>query len=71
MTTMDSMAISKLINFELKIDPKLIAGNYSKSVEGIEESKNEDRTKTYNNLRSTLKESYFQGSLKYGNNFVY
>ena len=71
MQTMDSMAISKMINFEIKIDPKLIATNYSKSKEKIEESKKGDKVKSYKTLRSTLKECYLTGSLKYGNNFIY
>ncbi|MBQ8848161.1 MAG: hypothetical protein IJ003_04380 [Candidatus Gastranaerophilales bacterium] len=69
-TAIDSMTASKLINLDLNINSKLIASQYSSSVAGIEQSAKGDKQKVYRNLRSTMKECYLTGSLKYGNNFV-
>ena len=68
--TADSRTSSILINLDLNINSKLIAGQYSTIVAGIEESAKGDKQKVYKNLRSTLKESYLTGSLKHGNNFI-
>ena len=68
---MDSRTSSILINLDLNLDSGLVASNYSTAVKGIEESKKGDKIKSYKNLRSTLKECYLTGSLKYGNNFIY
>lgn len=68
---MDSRTSSILINLNLNVDSGMIASNYLNSVTGIEESGKGDMIKSYSTLRSTLKECYLTGSLKYGNNFVY
>lgn len=68
---MDSRTSSILINLDLKnITKGLVADKYSSAKAGIEESQSGGAVKSYNNLRSTLRECYFVGSLKYGNNFV-
>lgn len=66
----DSMTGSILINLNLNINSKLVANQYSQSVAKIKESAKGDKIKSYKNLRSTVKESYLTGSLKYGNNFI-
>lgn len=66
----DSMTGSILINLNLNINSKLVASQYSQSVAKIQESAKGDKIKSYKNLRSTVKESYLTGSLKYGNNFI-
>ena len=70
MPTMDSRSISILINLDLNLNSGVVASNYSTAVKGIEESKQGNKVKSYKNLRSTLKECYLTGSLKYGNNFI-
>ena len=70
---MDSRTTSILLNLDLNLDlTKGIANQYLSSKEKIEESIDEKvrKTKTYNSLKSTIKECYLTGSLKYGNNFV-
>lgn len=68
---MDSRTSSILINLDLKnITKGLVANTYSASKAAIEESQTSDNVKSYKSLRSTLRECYFVGSLKYGNNFV-
>ena len=67
---MDSRSISILINLDLNLNSGVVASNYSTAVKGIEESKQGNKVKSYKNLRSTLKECYLTGSLKYGNNFI-
>ena len=67
---LDSRTSSILINLNLNINTKLVASNYLNAVEGIKESSKNGKVKTYKNIRSTLRESYFTGSLKYGNNFI-
>ena len=70
---MDSRTTSILLNLDLNLDlAKGIANQYLDSKEKIKESIDEKirKTKTYNSLKSTIKECYLTGSLKYGNNFV-
>ena len=67
---MDSRTSSILINLNLNLNSGVVASKYSTAVKGIEESKKGDKIKSYKNLRSTLKECYLTGSLKYGNNFI-
>lgn len=67
---MDSRTSSILINLDLNLNSKLIASQYSSSKAEIEEAAKGDKQKVYKNLRQTMKESYWVGSLKYGNNFV-
>lgn len=69
---MDSRTCSILLNLNLSTKPSgAIANKYYEFVTGINKSEKEDATKTYDNLRQTVKECYLTGSLKYGNNFVY
>ena len=70
MPTMDSRTSSILINLDLNTDSSLVASKYLNSIAGIKESGKGDKIKSYKNLRSTLKECYLTGSLKYGNNFI-
>ena len=68
---MDSRTSSILLNLDLSnVTKGLIAGKYSDSKEGITESAKGEHIKSYKNLRSTLRECYLTGSLKYGNNFI-
>lgn len=67
---MDSRTSSILINLNLNLNSGLVASEYSTAIKGIEDSKKGNKVKSYKNLRSTLKECYLTGSLKYGNNFI-
>lgn len=68
---MDSRTSSILINLDLKnLNAAAVANKYMSSKAGIEESQSGAKVKSYKTLRSTLRECYFVGSLKYGNNFV-
>ncbi len=67
---MDSRTSSILINLDLNLNKTFVASTYGASKEKIEQSRSEKREKTYKSLKSALKECYFVGSLKYGNNFV-
>ena len=68
---MDSRTSSILINLDLNLNSGTVAQNYTNSVEGIKESSEGDKIKSYKSLRQTLQECYLTGSLKYGNNFIY
>ena len=70
MPATDSRTSSILINLDLNINSNMVALKYISSIKGIEESKQGDKIKSYKTLRSTLKECYLTGSLKYGNNFI-
>jgi len=66
---MDSRTSSILLNLDIDVNSGLIASCYKTSKTGVEESQNM-KIKSYKTLKSTLKECYLTGSLKYGNNFV-
>ena len=66
----DSRTTSILINLDLNINSKLVANKYITSKSDIEQTQKGVNKKTYKNLRSTLRECYLTGSLKYGNNFI-
>lgn len=67
----DSRTSSILINLNLNLNTSFISNQYCDSASKIEETEKMDTNKkTYNNLRSALRESYLTGSLKYGNGFV-
>ena len=68
--TVDSRTSSILINLNLNLNSSIVASQYSSSVSKIEESANCNNQKIYRSLRSTMKECYLTGSLKYGNNFI-
>lgn len=68
--SVDSRTTSILINLDLNINSKLVANKYITSKSDIEETQHGVNKKTYKNLRSTLRECYLTGSLKYGNNFI-
>ena len=67
---MDSRTSSILINLNLNLNSGLVASEYSNTRKGVEDSRKGNKIKSYKNLRSTLKECYLTGSLKYGNNFI-
>ena len=46
------------------------ANEYEKAIAGIAEACQPPKKKVYNNMTKMLEESYFVGSLKYGNNFI-
>lgn len=69
-TYADSRTASILINLNLDVNSKLIANKYVSSKADIEQTQKGVNKKTYKNLRSTLRECYLTGSLRYGNNFV-
>ena len=69
-TYADSRTASILINLNLDVNSKLIANIYVSSKADIEQTQKGVNKKTYKNLRSTLRECYLTGSLRYGNNFV-
>lgn len=66
----DSRTSSILINLNLNLNTSYISNKYTDSATKIEESVQGDTKKTYNSLRSALKESYLTGSLRYGKGFV-
>ncbi len=66
----DSRITSILINLDLNVNSKLVANKYTTSKANIEETQHGTNKKTYKSLRSTLRECYLTGSLKYGNNFI-
>lgn len=67
---MDSRTCSILLNLDLDVSANLVANKYQTSSELINQSAKEDRKKSYKSLRSTVKESFLTGSLKYGHNFI-
>lgn len=67
---MDSRTCSILLNLNLDIDANFVVNNYQDAKDKITQSANEDRKKAYKSLRSTVKESFLTGSLKYGHNFI-
>ncbi len=68
---MDSRTCSILLNLDLNLDVSpSVATNYQSSKEKITQSAKEDNVKSYSTLRSTVKESFLTGSLKYGRNFI-
>ena len=67
---LDSRTSSILINLNLNLNMGFVANKYGDSAAKIEESFKGDTKKSYNSLRSALKESYLTGSLKYGKGFV-
>lgn len=67
---MDSRISSILLNLDLGVDSQCISNQYIESKAEVEQSEHDEPLKVYRNLRDTIKECYFVGSLKYGNNFV-
>ncbi len=68
--SVDSRTTSILINLDLNINSKMVANKYITSKENIEKTQQGVNKKTYKNIRSTLRECYLTGSLRYGNNFI-
>lgn len=66
---MDSRTSSILLNLDIDVNAGLVANCYGTSKSGIAQAQDQ-KIKSYKNLRSTLRECYLTGSLKYGNNFV-
>ena len=67
---MDSRISSILLNLDLDLNTDNFSNQYVESKKEIEQSEKDKYVKEYNSLRSTIKECYLTGSLKYGNNFV-
>ena len=67
---LDSRTSSILLNVNLNLDSAAIATKYKDSKAKILQAQRDDRIKSYTSLKSTLRESYLTGSLKYGNNFI-
>ena len=67
---MDSRTSSILLNLDLDLNTNNFVNQYVESKKEVEESQEDGYTKKYTSLRSTIKECYLTGALKYGNNFV-
>ena len=67
---MDSRTSSILLNLKLDLNTDIYSNQYVESKKEVEESQDSEYIKEYTSLRSTIKECYLVGSLKYGNNFV-
>ncbi len=68
---MDSRTSSILINLDLKkLNSQFTAKEYNTTINAINIAARGDKRKVYNSLKSTVKECYLTGSLKYGNNFI-
>ncbi len=48
----------------------VVANEYEKAINGILEACQPPKKKVYKDMIKMLEESYFVGSLKYGNNFI-
>ena len=48
----------------------LVCGQYAKAVEEIENTKVGNRIKRKRNLQQVMKESFFYGANRFGNNFI-
>ena len=48
----------------------LVCGQYAKAVEDIENTKVGNRLKRKRNLQQIMKESFFYGANRFGNNFI-
>ena len=48
----------------------LVSGQYQKSVEDIENTKVGNRIKRKRNLQQVMRESFFYGANRFGNNFI-
>ena len=48
----------------------LVCGQYAKAVEEIENTKVGNRLKRKRNLQQVMRESFFYGSNRFGNNFI-
>ena len=48
----------------------LVCGQYAKAVEDIENTKVGNRLKRKRNLQQVMKESFFYGANRFGNNFI-
>ena len=67
---MDSRISSILLNLDLDLNTDNYSNKYVESKKEVQESQDANYVKEYRTLRSTIKECYLTGSLKYGNNFV-
>ena len=48
----------------------LVCGQYAKSVEDIENTKVGNKLKRKRNLQQVMRESFFYGANRFGNNFI-
>ena len=67
---MDSRISSILLNLDLDLNTDNFSNQYIESKKEVQESQDSEYVKEYTSLRSTIKECYLVGSLKYGKNFV-
>jgi len=67
---MDSRTSTILLNLDLDLNTNKYSDTYVESKKEVQETQDTNYTKEYTTLRSTIKECYLTGSLKYGNNFV-
>ena len=58
-------AQARLENYKMPV-----ASLYQKSMEDMEKAEQKPKQKVFNSMTSLLKESFFVGSTKYGNNFI-
>ncbi len=61
------LTINKMNNFFIT---ETIANEYKNSTNAIKQACEPPKKKVYRSLNKMLKECYFVGSLKYGNNFI-
>ena len=61
------LVVNKMNNFFIS---ETIANEYKNATNAIKEACKPPTKKVYRSLNKMLKECYFVGSLKYGNNFI-
>lgn len=66
-TSNSELVASKMNNFFIT---GTIANEYKNATNAIKEASQPPKKKVYRSLNKMLKECYFVGSLKYGNNFI-
>jgi len=66
-TSNQDLIVNKMNNFFIT---ETIAKEYKNATNAIKEASQPPKKKVYRSLNKMLKECYFVGSLKYGNNFI-
>ena len=66
-TSNADLIINKMNNFFIT---ETIAREYKNTTNAIKEASLKQKKKVYRSMNKMLKECYFVGSLKYGNNFI-
>ena len=67
---MDSRTSTILLNLDLDLNTDKYFNTYVESKKEVQDAQDCNFVKEYTTLRSTVKEWYLTGSLKYGNNFI-